>query len=116
MLGDHSSLLCSVITEVLQSSINHYGRIDWEEVSSIINNRLADSNSNADDVTYTGVDCHKHWRYLAYGELNKTVDIATEQDSFDYGDDSDEVSSLFSQSIFLLELFALRSFPQIAEN
>ena len=89
----HSSLLCSVITRSLQGTANDFGRINWEQVASIVNSELVETNrDDGIQPSFTGVDCHKHWRYLAYGEIHNTVEIANDQDPFEHDDDSDEVS------------------------
>lgn len=88
---DHSSLLCQVIANWLQSTFNAYGRINWHDIATLLNIKVAESGAR-EAVTYTDLDCHKHWRYLAYGELCTTDERTTaDEKDFQHSEDTDEV-------------------------
>lgn len=87
----HSSLLCQVIADWLQSTVNAYGRINWHDIATLLNVKVAESRAG-ESVTYTDLDCHMHWRYLAYGELHTTDERKTvEEKDFQHSEDTDEV-------------------------
>ena len=84
----HSSLLCAVVKHCMQACKRTYGRINWEEVASKFNGELIGYDlGNA--VIYSDIDCHNHWRFLAYGESkNREVVQNSSQDHCN----SDEVT------------------------
>ena len=65
--SSHSSLMCDVIAQSLKSAPEKNGKINWQEVSALIQLRIADSDGQNSTI-YSDIDCHRHWRYLAYGE------------------------------------------------
>ena len=83
------------------------GMIDWEDVASAMNRKLSDENRSSGSsgigaavgsrVTRVGsavsaVECHKMWRYLAYGEVHPaSASEGDSADSFQHEEDSDEV-------------------------
>ena len=88
---DHSSLLCQAVAQWLRSTINAYGRINWFDVATLLNVMVAESTTGV-SITYSDVDCHKHWRYLAYGELFTTDEKSTaDNKDLRHCEDTDEV-------------------------
>ena len=88
---NHSSLLCQAIANWLQSTINAYGRINWHDIADLLNVKVAESGAG-ESVTYTDLDCHKQWRYLAYGEPYTTDEgKAVDEKDFQHSEDTDEV-------------------------
>ena len=85
---EHSSVLCAVIKHCMQSCKRTYGRINWEEVASKFNGELIGYDlGNA--VVYSDIDCHNHWKYLAYGgSKNREALLNSSQDHCN----SDEVT------------------------
>lgn len=89
--SDHSSLMCEVIAHWLTSTAESNGRINWQDVCAILNSKLS-KKEGADATIYSEIDCHKHWRLLAYGEQH--VDDDSQVDGmkvFQHNEDSDEV-------------------------
>lgn len=87
----HSSLLCEVISHWLKSTADSNGRINWQDICAILNSKLSEKEGD-DTIIYSEIDCHKHWRLLAYGEQH--VDDDSQVDGlkvFQHSEDSDEV-------------------------
>jgi hypothetical protein len=94
--SDHSSLMCEVIAYLLKSTADSNGRINWQDVCAILNSKLSER-GGGNATTYSEIDCHKHWRLLAYGEQH--VDDDSQVGGlkvFQHNEDSDEVPPIFS--------------------
>lgn len=75
--SNDSSLLCTVIIKWQEESLVSNGSIDWPIIASLLNQKISESGGRQlqSDVLYYGIDCHKQWRYLAYGETYNGIGI-----------------------------------------
>jgi hypothetical protein len=90
--SNYSSLLCNVIIKWQQESEDLNGSIDWPSIASLLNQKISESEGRErqNDDFYNGIDCHKQWRYLAYGETRNGVE--TDPDNVLSVENSDEVN------------------------
>lgn len=87
--SNHSSLLCTVIIKWQQESIDSDGIIDWSNVAFLLNQKISESQERQNNILYSGIDCHRQWRFLAYGEIHNNID--TNKEMALSVEDSDEV-------------------------
>jgi hypothetical protein len=66
--SSHSSLICDVIAKWLASAPEQNGKINWHDVSTLFQSRVCELDKQNSTI-YSDIDCHRHWRYLAYGEV-----------------------------------------------
>lgn len=84
--------MCGIIAQWLKSTPDAYGRINWQDISLLLTQKLSETNHGR-SISYSDVDCHKQWRLLAYGERHGSDDIITNcQRKFQHTEDSDEVT------------------------
>jgi hypothetical protein len=71
--------------------VDSNGSINWPSIASLLNQKISESEGRErqKDNFYNGIDCHKQWRYLAYGETYNSVE--TDPDNAPSVEDSDEV-------------------------
>jgi hypothetical protein len=73
------------------------GSISWESVATVLRERLR-ADGHRGRMDWDALDCRKHWRFLAYGELPQFSTITAE------ADDSDE------EEFFLYPFQAIQSY------
>ena len=94
--SSHSALMCDVIAKWLKSAPEKNGKIIWPDVAALFQLRLAELDDQ-NSFIYSDTDCHKHWKYLAYGESLVHDDLNLKAGR--KHEDSDEVQhSLLHQS------------------
>lgn len=71
--SSHSSLMCDVIANWLASAPEQNGKINWHDVSTLFQSRVCELDKQNSTI-YSDIDCHRHWRYLAYGEVQSDND------------------------------------------
>ena len=71
--SSHSSLMCNVIAKWLASAPEQNGKINWHDVSALFQSRVCELDKQNSTI-YSDIDCHRHWRYLAYGEIQSDND------------------------------------------
>lgn len=60
--------MCNVIAKWLASAPEQNGKINWHDVSALFQLRVCELDKQNSTI-YSDIDCHRHWRYLAYGEI-----------------------------------------------
>lgn len=60
--------MCDIIAKWLKAAPERNGKINWHDVAALFQLRLTELNDQ-NNFIYSDTDCHRHWKYLAYGEI-----------------------------------------------
>ena len=111
----HSKLLCDAMLEweqrqssrgaaAVAAAAGGPGRTDWPQIAAMLNEKLrtcggSGGGERGASKVYSGLQCRKQWRFLAYGELPQGSTITADTE------DSDDEADFFLYPLQMLEAF-----------